>query len=1066
LASRLATARSRFIGAIVGLGLLALLTRPDAAHAGVVGPSNCTVPAGIYLVGSKAGVPDPAGLFSVTVRDLANNPMPNLQVEIDFANTPDLSPASVQLYPGLTVKCGATTTVSRLTDANGVASFIIMGSARNLYSVPGTVGGQVVVRAAGTTLATVIGAAFDLDGANGVNGDDVAIWLCDFGGSQNFGRDDYDFTGGVGATDISRLFLEISSGNSTESATPCGGAPDLPATVQFSGGLSLGWDDCRQLSGVVDKQFNCASNAGVFHLIGSVTPPIDFAQVTVVEADVDIVNPAGVLPDWWKFQPLACRQNGFTSQDPNNDLAITCTVSGASQGGGITSVLYPYNGNPNAERIHVITAISNGGTALLSADQTTLLDFAISKLKSTGPGLCAGCNVPVDITLASVRLSRGDPCTTSADSRPGPVVFTQSPGLNVVHWQSVTPTFPIAINATTLSDPQFRISVGPCLDASSIQNLTMVAGSYSFLGCSGGQFPFTVDGSGHVQYDPSLQGLVTGAGTSTLVVHDALIAVDAHVAPPWTYNVDAHPCFVNTAIQSLRLIPGTHFVGICAGTCVAMEGEELEFVVDGAGHVTYAAVSQGALGGSGTSTLLVKSFTFPPGGDDVTQSMGMFRVIVEPQFWTLMAGYPGYGVVNGVHRLVSPVMFDNATLIGRSSIHQDGDAADLAGVPVGSAKTIISDASFSLVPPGFAGPPGIAEVHTEIRSLNMTSGGAAVRAGINAPGRPISPGEIEANAGVTGLFPAESFFNVFVEVDLPVLGTLYNSDPLMVENSGITCFPPGVVYIHRHTGPVPIRFKASNPPYWQAGDRFGWLVLAGHGVNLDDLPPGPAKASGPLPTGHRSIQDLTDTFLAIVNTEPEMADTATLVVDVHDVITFSSPSAFTQPQFRDSLMAGMDRAAAFGHAGNPCAGLFEATRMYQRVDSLPLVTDWVSDQAVRHVLAGQFLAMSAQLLAQANQSGGCNGVTATPPPAPPTRLALLGIHYAVPVRERVSLAVFDLSGRMVRSLVDAELSPGVYQAVWDGHQDRAGGRTVSSGAYFVRLMAGGLVYTRRVVVVR
>jgi hypothetical protein len=208
-----------------------------------------------------------------------------------------------------------------------------------------------------------------------------------------------------------------------------------------------------------------------------------------------------------------------------------------------------------------------------------------------------------------------------------------------------------------------------------------------------------------------------------------------------------------------------------------------------------------------------------------------------------------------------------------------------------------------------------------------------------------------------------------------------------------------------------------------------------------------------------------------------MADTATLVVDVHDVLTFSSPTVFTQPQFRDSLMNGMDQAAALGHAGNPCAGLFVATRFYQRVDSLPSPADWVTDPAVRRVLADRFLAMSAQLLAQANQSGGCTGTTDAPPVAPPSRLALLGItpnpsfgmstiRYAVPKRQQVNLSVFDLGGRLMRTLVDAELAAGTYQAVWDGHQDRAGGRAASSGAYFVRLMSGGLVYTQRVVIVR
>ena len=70
---------------------------------------------------------------------------------------------------------------------------------------------------------------------------------------------------------------------------------------------------------------------------------------------------------------------------------------------------------------------------------------------------------------------------------------------------------------------------------------------------------------------------------------------------------------------------------------------------------------------------------------------------------------------------------------------------------VGTAGTLVADSDFIVEPAGFQGPPGTQEVHTEVRSLNMTSWqcamipGVAVRAGIDAPGRPISPGEVEAH---------------------------------------------------------------------------------------------------------------------------------------------------------------------------------------------------------------------------------------------------------------------------------------------------------------------------------
>src|SRR5262249_26042199 len=156
------------------------------------------------------------------------------------------------------------------------------------------------------------------------------------------------------------------------------------------------------------------------------------------------------------------------------------------------------------------------------------------------------------------------------------------------------------------------------------------------------------------------------------------------------------------------------------------------------------------------------------------------------------------GVVNGLHRLLSPTLYDPTPLIGRSSVVAHGSNQDTGGTPVGSPGTIVSDGSFAIQPPGFsATAAGTPQIHTEIGRMNMVGGlgnAVAVRAGTMAPDQPVSPGEIVAVHSSAGLFPGNSFFNVYVEVTAPILGTLYNSDPLMVENDNIACFPPTVVY--------------------------------------------------------------------------------------------------------------------------------------------------------------------------------------------------------------------------------------------------------------------------------
>jgi hypothetical protein len=61
-------------------------------------------------------------------------------------------------------------------------------------------------------------------------------------------------------------------------------------------------------------------------------------------------------------------------------------------------------------------------------------------------------------------------------------------------------------------------------------------------------------------------------------------------------------------------------------------------------------------------------------------------------------------------------------------------------------------------------------------------------------------------------------------------------------------------------------------------------------------------------------------------------------------------------------------------------------------------------------------------------------------------------------------AVFDLTGRKVRSLGRGELPAGRYALTWDLRSDR--GEAVRAGLYFIRSTVGGEIQTRRVVVAR
>jgi hypothetical protein len=74
------------------------------------------------------------------------------------------------------------------------------------------------------------------------------------------------------------------------------------------------------------------------------------------------------------------------------------------------------------------------------------------------------------------------------------------------------------------------------------------------------------------------------------------------------------------------------------------------------------------------------------------------------------------------------------------------------------------------------------------------------------------------------------------------------------------------------------------------------------------------------------------------------------------------------------------------------------------------------------------------------------------------------IRYQIGAAGAVTLRVYDVTGRLVRTLVDGQRVPGAYEARWDGRDER--GRGVASGVYFYRLHAGDFTRTRRMVLLK
>jgi hypothetical protein len=104
------------------------------------------------------------------------------------------------------------------------------------------------------------------------------------------------------------------------------------------------------------------------------------------------------------------------------------------------------------------------------------------------------------------------------------------------------------------------------------------------------------------------------------------------------------------------------------------------------------------------------------------------------------------------------------------------------------------------------------------------------------------------------------------------------------------------------------------------------------------------------------------------------------------------------------------------------------------------------------------------------------GVKGAPPEAPLLNVLYQGypnpmnplatINYSVKETGRVTLRIYDVSGRTVRVLVDEEkqASPAPYSVVWDGKNDS--GQQVASGVYFCEMKAKRFNSAKKIVVLR
>jgi hypothetical protein len=74
------------------------------------------------------------------------------------------------------------------------------------------------------------------------------------------------------------------------------------------------------------------------------------------------------------------------------------------------------------------------------------------------------------------------------------------------------------------------------------------------------------------------------------------------------------------------------------------------------------------------------------------------------------------------------------------------------------------------------------------------------------------------------------------------------------------------------------------------------------------------------------------------------------------------------------------------------------------------------------------------------------------------------IRFALPSEGHVKLEVFDMTGALVKTIIDEGLRAGNMEVTWDG--TNTGGSKVASGIYLYRLQSGGFVSTKKMVMLK
>lgn len=215
-----------------------------------------------------------------------------------------------------------------------------------------------------------------------------------------------------------------------------------------------------------------------------------------------------------------------------------------------------------------------------------------------------------------------------------------------------------------------------------------------------------------------------------------------------------------------------------------------------------------------------------------------------------------------------------------------------------------------------------------------------------------------------------------------------------------------------------------------------------------------------------------------LNTEPGFANSYLRIMAVDATGCESEQGATIRLERVDGVPGGVQTRVVGGgstylnqgeyaaHFGVAATGVYALSVAFPSSNG-GRVVDWTTNPALGAIEPDRVESGTLEVSSSGEVIGGVSPVAAgfqLGPPRPNPFRSRTSIAFTAPHEERMKLAVYDVSGRCVKTLLNGVVSAGTHFCVWRGRDAR--GRSLPSGVYILCLTSEGGPVSREVVMIR